>query len=202
MTIDRPVPSSVASLSALACVAALLLAVAPACDDDSEGSMGTETGAEGGGVCAMDSLACGDSGTSMGGGDTTAGTGTEEGTCATDTRAEPYRLPKIAAGSAVQATLEFGPPNVSVGDNNWEMLLTDANGQPMTGAQLGIRTWMPDHEHGSPSDRLIETSELGAGRYKLDKVNLFMTGFWEVNLDVYTADSSLIETVQFTFCID
>jgi len=54
--------------------------------------------------------------------------------------------------------------------------------QPVTGAQVGVSAFMPDHGHGM--NYVPQTTELGAGLYRVDGMLLHMPGFWQLHVDV------------------
>jgi hypothetical protein len=56
------------------------------------------------------------------------------------------------------------------------------DGRPFEGVQLAVSAWMPDHGHGTNLDPA--TTELGAGRYRVEGVLLHMPGLWELFFDV------------------
>jgi hypothetical protein len=53
---------------------------------------------------------------------------------------------------------------------------------------------MPDHAHGSPQPVVV--TEMGDGEYKLDPVNLFMAGYWEVTISAEDDD------IVFPLCVE
>lgn len=83
------------------------------------------------------------------------------------------------------------------GLNVWTLRLADA-GQPMDQARVELRTWMPDHGHGtSPNNLTAEAVDGAPGTYEVGPFNLFMGGFW--TFDVTVDDG---EPLQFAFCLE
>jgi len=56
------------------------------------------------------------------------------------------------------------------------------DGEPLTGAGIRPRGWMPEHGHGLA--RSPQVVEEGAGRYRVQSMLLHMRGHWEVLFDV------------------
>ncbi len=55
-------------------------------------------------------------------------------------------------------------------------------GQPLSGAVLRVRGWMPDHGHGLVRQPTV--TELGDGNYRVDNLLLHMRGLWQLVFDV------------------
>ncbi|HYD81449.1 MAG TPA: FixH family protein [Paucimonas sp.] len=68
----------------------------------------------------------------------------------------------------------------------WEILLTNANGEPIDNARIKVDGGMPQHGHGFPTQPRV-TKNLGNGRYLLEGVKFSMTGWWEIKLDIQSA---------------
>jgi hypothetical protein len=92
---------------------------------------------------------------------------------------------------------EPAPP--SRGDNTWTVQLStmSAPATPVSGASMSVIPYMPAHDHTS-GKAVIVTPMSEAGQYKLDPVNLFMPGVWEITLDVSGANA---DSVVFKFCL-
>ncbi|MEQ8953393.1 MAG: FixH family protein [Gammaproteobacteria bacterium] len=80
--------------------------------------------------------------------------------------------------------------------HSWEMRLTDAQGNPVSGAAIAITGGMPLHDHGLPTLPSV-TAEPRAGSYLLEGVRFHMPGQWQ--LDIRVEHGSHIEsfTVEF-----
>jgi hypothetical protein len=91
---------------------------------------------------------------------------------------------------------EPAPPQVRK-DNTWWLRVSDANGEPIRGAELLVTPYMPKHQHGS-AEVVIE--ELDDGEYKLSPVELIMPGVWEIPVSVTPPESEPSE-MTFRFCI-
>jgi len=56
------------------------------------------------------------------------------------------------------------------------------DGQPLPGAKLSVRGWMPDHQHGLVKSPQVR--EDGDGTYHVQGLLLHMRGSWELIFDV------------------
>jgi hypothetical protein len=97
-------------------------------------------------------------------------------------------LPDFTVGmNGLKATDSTGQFSVRIEDapkppqrdyNTWKIAVEDASGQPMANAKLGWAcAWMAVHMHGS-NPQVI--TNLGGGKFELEKQNLSMFGPWEV----------------------
>jgi hypothetical protein len=91
---------------------------------------------------------------------------------------------------------EPGPPEVRK-DNTWWLRLSDAEGEPVQGAELLVTPYMPKHQHGS-AEVVIE--ELADGEYKLSPIELIMPGVWEIPVNITPPEGEPSEAI-FRFCI-
>ncbi len=83
--------------------------------------------------------------------------------------------------------------------HSWTLDLTDANGEPVTGAQFEITGGMPEHNHGLPTKPLVTTEE-PAGSYRLEGMRFHMHGYWEIRVRVSAEPGS--DTVLLKLDID
>ncbi|MGZ3417965.1 MAG: FixH family protein [Polyangiales bacterium] len=119
--------------------------------------------------------------------------------CATDPRVQPFAAgleAKTKSGLSLKI-LDATPAPPSKGDNAWNLALSDAGGAPVSGATITVKTWMPDHGHGSSIVPAVADS--GGGKYALTRLNLFMPGIWEITFTIARGDTT--ETAMFTLCI-
>jgi hypothetical protein len=140
-------------------------------------------------VCA----ACG-AGAAEGGGEQTASITDCEG------RGEAY-VPGMDRptedGRIDVALIEASPAPPANADNFWTIELSSEGGGPVEGAEVVAVPFMIDHGHGAPSQ--VATA-VGAGRYELGPLNLFMPGYWEVTLTI-VPDGEEESSVVFGFCV-
>jgi hypothetical protein len=120
--------------------------------------------------------------------------------CATDPRVQPFvaGVEAKTSGGLTVKILDATPAPPAKGDNAWNVTITDKSGAPVSGATVTVKTWMPDHAHGSSIVPLVADS--GGGKYALTRLNLFMPGIWEITF-VVTRAGVPAETAIFTLCI-
>jgi hypothetical protein len=90
-----------------------------------------------------------------------------------------------------------------VGDNTWEVKLSDAQGQglELQTEQIDVVLFMPDHGHGTAV--AVEVTSLGDGQYRFAPVNLRMPGYWQVSVRFSAADADAgAALVQFAVCVE
>ncbi len=81
-------------------------------------------------------------------------------------------------------------PTVAINQMHaWEIRIVTAAGVPVSGARIAFDGGMPQHGHGLPTQPRV-TEELGDGRYRLDGVKFSMTGWWELKLQIQSAQGS------------
>ena len=91
---------------------------------------------------------------------------------------------RVAAGDEGNYTLAWRCATGEIPRNrDFEMeLLVFSGGEPLCGAQVRVRGWMPDHGHGLV--RRPNVSEVGQGRYRVEGMLLHMRGLWRIYFDV------------------
>jgi hypothetical protein len=101
-------------------------------------------------------------------------------------------------GAVTVELIESDPaPPVVREDNVWRLRLSDAQGEPLLGAELRVTPYMPKHQHGSAE---VVVEELGDGEYELSPIELIMPGVWEIPVNIATADGETSQ-MTFRFCI-
>lgn len=126
-----------------------------------------------------------------------------EGLCATETRADTYASGlrrETAMGKYAVRFVEASPAPPDRGLNRWVLEVTDAGAAPVAGAEIRIRPWMPDHGHGSNPPYLFPAATDPPGRYRLEDMDLFMSGFWQFTIRVSQGEES--DEAAFGFCIE
>ncbi len=71
--------------------------------------------------------------------------------------------------------------------HSWVVNLRTLDGEPVENARLTVDGDMPAHGHGLPTSPEV-TEELGGGDYRIEGLKFQMGGYWEVYVDVVTAD--------------
>jgi hypothetical protein len=78
-------------------------------------------------------------------------------------------------------TMPAQPPYVGPGSEA-QLMITDANGQPVTGLTVAALPWMPVMGHGTPV--ATKVVEQGAGVYLVEDLSPSMPGEWELKLTI------------------
>jgi hypothetical protein len=126
--------------------------------------------------------------------------GTMEPRCEVEDRDDDFALGLMREGEAVRVAIADAVPALPVrGDNSWTVSITDLEDIVMEGMLLEIRAWMPDHMHGSPVQPT--TTSLGEGQYRIDKLNLFMAGYWEITITTTDTEGN-DDSVLFKICVE
>jgi nitrogen fixation protein FixH len=83
------------------------------------------------------------------------------------------------AGSLhIEAQVDPAPPRI--GRNALHLQVTDAAGDPVEGARVKVRPFMPIHGHGSTETPVV--TDHGGGAYTAEPLTLQMPGAWEVTI--------------------
>ena len=124
--------------------------------------------------------------------------------CDEETRDEPFVDDISKTGETVSVTLlNSQPAPPGIGDNAWEVRLTDLQGapvdllDPMTDLVLDQR--MPGHPDHVMA--MVTVTQLAAGEYQIDPVSLPMHGYWEITLTVVPPMGNP-DSVMFKFCVE
>ena len=95
--------------------------------------------------------------------------------------------------------LEATPAPPMRGDNTWILQLTSQTAAaPVTGAAMVVTPFMPDHQHGTPINVVIDPMPT-AGQYKLEPVNMWMPGLWQTTIEAQNGQDT--DKAVFSFCI-
>jgi len=143
--------------------------------------------------------------TACGGGDDDDATdGTADGDagigCREDPRAETFvaNMEHAGTGGLLTFVLEDGAPAPPIkGTNTWNVQILDAAQEPVSGATVTVRPFMPDHGHGTSVVPQVTAGQ--AGEYTIASLYFFMPGLWEVTINAEAGDTA--DTVKFSFCI-
>lgn len=135
-------------------------------------------------------------------GDDGGGDGDAAPTCEEASDEDTFAIGLSRAGDGGMMTVEFmgGAPAAPVirADNVWDVMLYDAAGEPVPGAEMVVTPFMPQHGHGSAVG--VEVTDNGDGSYTWDPLYFAMTGLWEITVDV-TLPGGDTDTVVFAFCV-
>jgi hypothetical protein len=124
--------------------------------------------------------------------------------CDEETRDEPFVDDMSKTGETVSVTLlDSQPAPPGMGDNVWDVRVTDLQGAPMDlldpMTDLIVSQIMPGH----PDHVMVHATatRLAAGEYRLDPVSLPMHGYWEIRIDVVPPGGNP-DSVLFKFCVE
>ena len=123
-------------------------------------------------------------------------------TCAMEPRALAYAAGMQLPGMNqlfVVTLLASDPGPPWKGDNTWMLRVAGSDGAPADNLMLAVVPFMPDHGHGTPIK--VRVTPSAGGNYKLERVNLFMAGLWQVTITIKTGDNK-VDQVMFPFCIE
>jgi hypothetical protein len=95
----------------------------------------------------------------------------------------------VATSDFVAIEHEISPEPIRVGSATIVLKLSDASGNPVTGAHIAIEA---DMSHSGMSPGFAETKETGAGRYKAS-LEFPMAGDWVILLHVTLPDGKKLE---------
>jgi hypothetical protein len=138
-----------------------------------------------------------------GGGDAGGSTTMATSLCDKDPRAMTYAVglsPALTSGTMKVTFVEAMPAPPALNENTWMVKVTDENGNPVTGATIALKPFMPDMGHGASVTPQI-TPMATEGVYQITLIDLFMPGIWTNTFTIKTA-SEPVTTAVFTFCID
>jgi hypothetical protein len=138
--------------------------------------------------------------TGCGGSPATAADGAALFSCETETRDVDYMpdLTRTAASGRWQVVLMTSEPGPPVkGTNTWTVKLLDDTGAPRDDVPITVRTFMPDHNHGSTIKASV--TPMGNGVFRVSPLYLYMPGLWQVTLDLDAPNAP--DNVMFPICI-
>jgi len=72
--------------------------------------------------------------------------------------------------------------------HTWTLVISDAAGRPVSGAQVSVDGGMPAHGHGLPTAPQVKS--LGEGRYLLEGIKFQMPGQWVVTLHIVSGGAA------------
>jgi hypothetical protein len=119
--------------------------------------------------------------------------------CKLDPRQDMYAPNLTKAGKMGKLTFVLvssdpGPP--IKGNNTWEVQVLDSSMQPVTGATMTAKPFMPDHGHGTSVVPIVSADGMS---YMVTPLYLFMPGLWQVTLNATSGGTT--DSAVFSFCI-
>ena len=125
--------------------------------------------------------------------------------CTADTRQDVFHVgldKHGAAGNMDFVLMSSVPAPPARGNNTWVIeinaMANGVVGSPMTGVDMAVTPFMPDHQHGTPIPVTV-TAMPTAGQYQLDPVNLWMPGLWQTTIQAQSGSTT--DMAVFSFCI-
>jgi hypothetical protein len=138
--------------------------------------------------------------------------------CSKEARATPYAPGTLERSDQGQldvtlvdnrpgaADANSPPGSWARGSNTWEIEIRDVSGQAVPGLAVEAVPRMPDHGHGTPVTP--ETTDEAGGRYLITPLYLYMSGYWQVTLNIRPPGSEVgssaqlhADSVVFNVCI-
>ena len=86
------------------------------------------------------------------------------------------------SSTAKLTVLSANPEEPVRGLNSWRVMLNDLEGNALTGCEISLTPYMPDHGHGVATTPVITEGE--AGQYQIDQIELIMPGLWEMRFEI------------------
>jgi hypothetical protein len=111
--------------------------------------------------------------------------------------ASEYEVKGKAGNYNVEVRMDKNPP--ARGNNNMDVVITDAAGKPITGAEVGVEYSMPSFYPGRPPMMKYDTTAKPRDHAYLAQINLSMAGKWTVVLRV--THSGKTDTMEFSFVV-
>jgi hypothetical protein len=113
---------------------------------------------------------------------------------------EPIFNVQTSKGITVDIYSEIAPLDINR-IHSWQLRLTDAQGSPVSNAQIELIGGMPEHDHGMPTQPQI-TGETETGSYLLEGMRFHMPGKWLLDIKLtYTVGTEdlIVETTKIEF---
>ena len=124
-------------------------------------------------------------------------TTTPTASCATDKRVVAYAPNLKVKGDTLSIQLltsDPAPPGVDL--NTWTFKVLKQDGTAISGANVKIAPYMPDHGHG-PS--VVPSIAAAGDTYTATNVDLFMPGVWQITFSIDAAGT--LDQVVMDFCV-
>ena len=95
---------------------------------------------------------------------------------------------KTEAGGILKIVSQLTPISINR-IHSWEIILTNADGTAVSGAEIEVVGGMPLHDHGLPTEPRV-TAETSSGHYLLEGMRFHMQGQWEILFNINKATGS------------
>ena len=82
--------------------------------------------------------------------------------------------------------------------HTWTLTIMDAEMQPVNDATITFGGGMPEHNHGFPTEPQVRAGD-GDGEYQIEGVKMQMAGWWEMILEIESAETT--DTITFNIVL-
>jgi len=110
-----------------------------------------------------------------------------------------YSTMKMTAANAFNVMYKSTSGHIRINRiHSWELVVKDADGQPVKDAKITVVGDMPEHGHGLPTQP--EVTKMGAGGlYRVDGMKFTMPGWWIITVSIM--DKGVHDNVSFNLNI-
>jgi YtkA-like len=137
------------------------------------------------------------------GGSSSPGDTTDGGVidCSNDARAMKYApgLSITSTGKQMKFTLlSSDPAPPARGNDTWKLSIANAAGQPLSGLNVSVLPFMPDHGHGTSVTPTVTANS--DATYTVTPLYFFMPGVWQITFGT-TPPGGTADTAVYYFCV-
>ena len=108
--------------------------------------------------------------------------GSTEDAQKTQTGLDRGRIVRTTEKGLFSVSMELEGKELMVGVNNFSLTVRDSGNRELTGVELAITPWMPEHGHGVWEKPAV--TDRGGGNYRAENVVLIMGGHWDLRVSV------------------
>ncbi|MBU0729341.1 MAG: FixH family protein [Proteobacteria bacterium] len=94
---------------------------------------------------------------------------------------------------SVEMVLKGG--DLFIGPNSLDIIIHGQGNKDLEEASIKVAPFMPEHNHGVMEEPVV--TEIGAGLYNVDNVNLTMEGLWEITITILAGNQ--LDKAVFSF---
>ena len=81
--------------------------------------------------------------------------------------------------------------------HQWEIQISDSQGEPVDVAEVTVTGGMPEHDHGLATSPRV-TQQLGDGKYLLEGMRFHMPGLWKLDFTIIVDNQRYLVEQSFT----
>ena len=104
------------------------------------------------------------------------------------------------SASAKLQVVDASPAEPIRGLNVWQISLTDLENRALSGCEITLAPYMPEHGHGVSTSP--EISEPEGGSYLIEDISFTMPGLWELRFEVACADWTSPEMITYSMWLE